>query len=205
MADKKLIMFDFDGVLVNTLQMCFDINAEADTDITLPQYQALFSGNIMEMVKKTGFKGNPNFFGRYAEESRRVTIPEEMKKLVRKYAGTHTLSIISGSETSSILDVVVREGIADCFADVLGYDVDPQKTVRIKTLLKQYDALPDDALFITDTSGDVYEAAECEVPAVAVTWGFQDKETLTKSAPMAFADTAQELDTIIAEYFSGTM
>ena len=134
-----------------------------------------------------------------------VTIPEEMKKLVRKYAGTHTLSIISGSETSSILEVVVREGIADCFADVLGYDVHPQKTVRIQNLLKEYDASPNDAIFITDTSGDIYEAAECEVPAVAVTWGFQDKDTLTAAAPMAFADTPAELDSLIEGYFSGTM
>ena len=205
MAGKKLIMFDFDGVLVNTLAMAYGINTEVDKELTLPQYRALFNGNIAQMVKKTGFTGNPDFYRRYAEEARTITVPAEMKDLVRLFAKNYTLSIVSGSPTSAIREILQNENIIECFSDVLGYDVDESKVVRIKMLLSQYAVDPKETVFITDTAGDVFEAAECSVRSIAVTWGYQDKETLSRAEPMVFADSATELTAAVEEFFSGTM
>ena len=200
-------MFDFDGVLVDTLGLAYNINLEANPDLKLDEYTGFFNGNISKAFEEGDGvrKGHPKFHERYAEESRAIVVPEEIKILVRKLAETHILGIISGSLTSSIESVLEREGIRDCFRDVLGFDVDPSKVVRIKMLLKKYSVKPDDTVFITDTAGDVYEATECSVPAIAVTWGFQSKDTLTDAVPMAFADTVAQLDEAIEMFFSGTI
>ena len=201
MTEKKLIMFDFDGVLVNTLAMGYAINREVDTEITLPQYQKFFNGNIFKAIKEIGFKGNPDFFRRYAEEARSVTVPIEMKEYLRSLSDEYILSIISGSPTAAIRGILKKESIEHYFSDVLGYEVDPSKAVRIRSLLTQYEVEPKDTIFITDTNGDVYEARECGVKAVAVTWGFQTKEMLAESNPMAFADSLPELDEKVKDFF----
>ena len=42
----KAILFDFDGVLVNTLPMCFEINREKNPNFTFEQYQDMSDGNF---------------------------------------------------------------------------------------------------------------------------------------------------------------
>lgn len=195
-------MFDFDGVIVDTLGISYGINAEADKNITLEEYTNLFSGNIYaELTKDTTRKLHPDFHGRFAEETRTITVPEEIKVLLRKLSETYVLAIVSGSLTSTIVSILEREGIQDCFRDVLGCDVDTGKAVRIRSLLKKYSVKSDDTVFITDTAGDVYEATECEVPAIAVTWGFQSKDTLADAIPMAFVDTVAQLEDAINLFF----
>ncbi len=120
---------------------------------------------------------------------------------MRKLAERFTLSIVSGSATFSIQEILTREEVADCFTDILGYDVATDKRTRIKMLLKKYGVKPDDTAFITDTAGDVREATECEVPSIAVTWGFQDKETLGELNPMAIVETVEQLDSAIELFF----
>ena len=197
-------MFDFDGVLVDTLGLSYGINSEVDKDLKLEEYTALFNGNIHAAFEKEGSpKGHPNFHERYAEESRKIIVPEEIKLLLKKLSETFRMAVISGSLTSSIVSVLEREGVKDCFSDILGYDVDPSKVVRIKTLLKKYSIKSDDTVFITDTAGDVYEATECGVPSIVVTWGFQSKETLAEAIPMAYAETVPQLSDAIDMFFGG--
>jgi phosphoglycolate phosphatase len=76
-----------------------------------------------------------------------------------------------------------KESIDGFFIDVLGADVHKSKVTKIKMLLDKYKVHPKDAVFITDTLGDVLEANECGVPSIAVTWGLHEKETLSKGNP----------------------
>ncbi len=197
-------MFDFDGVLVDTLGLSYSISNEVNKDMKLEEYTALFKGNITTaFAKEDSFKGHPNFHGRYAEESRKIIVPEEIKLLLKKLSEQFRMAVVSGSLTSSIIGVLEREGVRECFSDVLGSDIDPSKVVRIKALLKKYSIKSDDTVFITDTAGDVYEATECGVPSIVVTWGFQSKETLAEAIPMAYAETVPQLSDAIDMFFGG--
>ena len=199
-------MFDFDGVIVDTLGISYGINTEVNSDLSLSEYQKLFSGNISELANKDpSHKLHPNFHGRYKEETRTLAVPENIRDLLERLSARFTLAIISGSQTSTIKDIITREGVVDCFSDVLGYDVDSSKVVRIKIMLDQYGIQPDQTIFITDTSGDVYEAHECGVSSIAVTWGFQSRGTLADAKPRLFVDSVAELEQGILGFFSGTI
>ncbi|MEI8130709.1 MAG: HAD hydrolase-like protein [bacterium] len=155
-------MFDFDGVIVDTL----------------------------------GISPSPK---------RTLTVPESIQQLVKKLVSNFHLAIISSSQTSTIKDIIAREGVADCFSDVLGYDVDSSKVVRIKMMLDQYGAKPNETVFITDTSGDIYDAHESGVPAIAVTWGMQSRDTLADAKPLTIVDSVAILEQEILGFFSGTI
>lgn len=64
---KKIVMFDFDGVLIDTLIPCYTINSEANEGLELEEYISFFDGNIHNSVRKNGEprKYNPNFLELY--------------------------------------------------------------------------------------------------------------------------------------------
>ncbi|MEI8270921.1 MAG: hypothetical protein WCG45_06165 [bacterium] len=75
--NKKLVIFDFDGVLVDTLGIVYTINKEIHQDLSIEEYKSFFEGNINFAVRKDGTKkkSHPNFFDLYDSGSREIIIP----------------------------------------------------------------------------------------------------------------------------------
>lgn len=188
--NKKLVLFDFDGVFIDTLLACYTTANEANENLTLEEYKGFFCGNIHDSVRANGEprKPNPNFADRYRTHTRELKVPLTIKETVKNLSTKYTLDIISSTPTASITEILAREGIQEYFATILGSDVHGSKVIKIKMALEKYGAKPEDTVFITDTLGDIKEAAECNVPAIAVTWGFHERATLEKGNPMAIIE-----------------
>jgi len=77
--------------------------------------------------------------------------------------------------------------------------VHESKVHKIKLLLEKYSMSPENTIFVTDTLGDIKEAQECNVPTLAVTWGFHARETLEKGNPTKIIDHFEELEPAIHE------
>ncbi|MBQ1965664.1 MAG: HAD family hydrolase [Clostridia bacterium] len=60
-------------------------------------------------------------------------------------------------------------------------------------VMKQLNATPETTLYVGDSEVDVLTAQNAGIPAVAVTWGFRDKELLSSHNPDYLIDTPQEL------------
>ena len=75
------------------------------------------------------------------------------------------------------------------------------KTERINNAFEKYGVGPKDCVFITDTLGDMREAASCGIPSIGVTWGFHKKNNLEKGNPFKIAETPEELIEAVADYF----
>jgi phosphoglycolate phosphatase-like HAD superfamily hydrolase len=200
---KKLIIFDFDGVLVDTLLVCHSIDSEMNDIKSLEDYKKLFTGNIFE-AKENGKKvvvPNEMFGKMYDERTRELIVPDEMKKLVAILSSNSMLAVVSSTPTSSIQNILSRAGILSLFSNILGSDVHFNKTIKIESLLKEYAISPSNVVFITDTVGDIREGKKCAVSSIAVTWGFHDKQTLENEEPFAVVDTVPELALAIERYF----
>lgn len=195
----KAILFDFDGVLVDTLDVVFAINQEADPNITLEQYKAHFDGNVHEAIKAGKKKRILDFDERYKLRTRELKIPEVLKEIVKDLSLKCNLAIVSSTHSSSIEEILDREGLSSCFKDILGCDVDTSKVVKNKMFLEKYNTSPEDAIFITDTTGDVGEARVCGIKSIAVTWGFQERATLEKSNPARIVSSPEELSSALKE------
>jgi phosphoglycolate phosphatase-like HAD superfamily hydrolase len=196
---KKILMFDFDGVLIDTLIPVYLMAREINEDMDLEEYKTFFDGNIHDATRKNGQLQNfdPLFPEKYDHIVREMKIPDILKEAVRKLSASHLLVIVSSTPSASIEKILAREGIRECFADILGADIHKSKAVKIRMLLDAYSKAPHDCLFITDTLGDIREAAACSVPAVAVTWGFHNAENLQKGNPAAIIEDPNDFVSVV--------
>ncbi|MFA6432255.1 MAG: HAD hydrolase-like protein [Candidatus Paceibacterota bacterium] len=202
--NKKVIIFDFDGVIVDTFSFCFKI-VDSREYITEADYRRRFDGNVFNAERK--YK-KPNttledFDRQYAPELMKCEPIKGMREAIQKFAEKYTLVIISSSTTSSIDNFLKAGGLKECFSEVLGCDVDKSKVNKIRRVLKDYKIEPTDAVFITDTLGDIKEGDHCGIKSIAVTWGYSPVDALQKGNPYAIVNDVAELRQKVAGFFSG--
>lgn len=202
---KKLIIFDFDGVLINTTDLVLGIMRSSNPHLSDDYFKKMSSGNFFHgldhAIKNDGYVSRPDWEEIYKNGLKNLTTHDIIRTLVLELFESYMLAIVSSSNSSYIRDSLREEGIDHCFRDVLGYDSHARKTVKISNLLKKYELAPNNVLFITDTLGDVREANECGVASIGVTWGLHNKEDFEAGNPFAIVDTVPELDAKIAEFF----
>jgi phosphoglycolate phosphatase len=194
---KKLVLFDFDGVIVNTLELCFSINRQSNPNMSFEEYAAMSHGNFYKSFEgetpKMKFNPNPSFHDQYHKNIRNLSAPEEIKTIIKDISGWARLAIVSSGGELSIAHFLENEGLSSFFSDILGYETHKSKTVKIKSLLEKYSVLPEDTVFITDTLGDILEGKEAKIQSIGVVWGLHDRETLEKGNPAAIIDNPADL------------
>ncbi len=206
---KKIIFFDFDGVIADSFSIGFEINKIIDFNIvTESDYRNLFNGNIHDWAKGSSLEEkeikriNEEFFARYIPQMEKVRVIPGMKEAIAKLGEIYTLFIISSTITSHIRDFLERNNILSYFNDIVGSKfIDANKTERIKAVFKKYSVGAEDCVFITDTLGDMREAARVGVQSIGVAWGFQKKENLLKGKPFFLVEKPEELFDIVSNYF----
>jgi phosphoglycolate phosphatase len=186
----KVILFDFDGVIVDTFSFCYRIMNSRDA-ISEDFYRAKFEGNINDAFKKP--EQNPDakpfdFYGQYNPELMSCQPNEEVVKVIKELARNHMLIIISSTISSSIEQFLEVHGLADVFKEILGNDVEKSKVKKINDVLQRYGIKSTETVFITDTLGDIKEANVCGVKSIAVTWGYHPSTTLEKGSPYRIID-----------------
>lgn len=198
-ASKKLVMFDFDGVLVDTLLVNHCIYQEVNSNLSLEEFKTFYHGNKFKAVRFDGSSRNehPNRCERYDYHTRELRIPELIRNVVKDLTSDYILSIVSSTHASSISRIINRDGVGEYFEDILGVETDKSKVKKINMLLHKYGIDPSDSIYITDTLGDIYEARESNVSSIGVLWGYHDKETLERGNPVALIDNPESLITAI--------
>lgn len=205
MKENKLIIFDFDGVIVNTFPFAYEINKK-QSGITEEEYRKKFEGNIYEAPRTVNEQKIPqatfDFFTHYTpllmNSDPEVGILGSIRELSEKY----TLSIVSSTLTKSIDDYLERVGVRNCFQEILGPDIEKSKVKKINSLLEKYDIASSEAVLITDTTGDIQEAERCGVKSIAVSWGYHPRTTLEKVTVYRIIDKPEELIGAIEDYFA---
>ncbi len=208
---RKIVFFDFDGVIADSFSITFEINKIIDPLVsagTKDDYRKLFNGNINDWGKnstateKEVKRINKEFFKMYIPQMKKVKMFPRMKETITKLGKMYTLFIVSSAITSPTRDFLERNNILLYFNDVVGSKfIDTNKAERIRAVLKKYGVGIRNCVFITDTLGDMREAASVGVKSIGVTWGFQEKENLLKGNPFSIAEKPEDLSNIVAKYF----
>ena len=205
MEHKKLVMFDFDGVLVNTIDLAFYLTEKRNPGLTKEYFHSFNNGNFLENYFKAVGEGKikdvADWDEVYLKGLMELSTHDIISKLVSDLAKDYILVIVSSSYSSNIDNFLKKEGLRDSFSEILGSDVEQDKVIKIKKLLSDQNILPTDAIFITDTLGDIRDGNECNVKSIGVTWGAHDRERLDKGQPYAIVDDVLGLEEAIYQFF----
>lgn len=194
---KKLILFDFDGVLINTPELTYRLIREDNNHFTWERFKEVSHGNFIEgmvkLAREENYKLPQDFFEKYDKNLETISIHEILRSTILFLAKTYTLYVVSSSSASSIKKFLQQEKIENEFADILGMELHESKVVKIQHILEKEKKGPQDAVFVTDTLGDILEAGKCSVKSIGVTWGLHPEETLLQGHPAKIIDDPQEL------------
>jgi phosphoglycolate phosphatase len=202
---KRAVLFDFDGVILDSFRMAFETCLNTCPDMTEDDYRSRFEGNIMEgMSHPRGHSPRCNhdfdFYAAYGprlkEEGKLFPgLAEAIESLAREFM----LFIVSSSLTSQISDFLEGAELRTNFTEILGSDAGSCKTDKIQRILRMHGICASDSVFVTDTSGDVLEARRAGVKILAVTWGYHSSGTLCESLPLWILDSPQDVPRIVRE------
>lgn len=194
----KVLLFDFDGVIVDSFGFCYEIVSSREP-LTAEEYRARFEGNINDAPKPVLPPTQPpfDFIGQYTTKLMACTPHQDVIKVIQELAQTHDCIIISSTISHAIQTFLNAHGLSSLFKEILGNDVEKSKVKKIAMVLERYQITPSETIFITDTLGDIREAKKCDVDCIAVTWGFHSREALKRGEPLAIVDRAADILTLI--------
>lgn len=199
----KLLLFDFDGVLVESLDVYEKIVSSCLTKINQPltrgreEFLELFNGNFYESLVKRGvdlkeFMENScdMLFNVNYQEMKPITA---MIPVVEELQKNNILLVISSNDSTTIQKALDNFGFDGHFQEVLGSDFMLSKKDKMLYAINKYQVSREDIYYIGDTTGDIVEGKEAGVKTVGVTWGWHDKERMAAANPDYQFNTPQEL------------
>lgn len=199
---KKTVLFDFDGVIVDSFELCYQAAQDAlGSPIDRKTYRGFFDGNIYvrEDVQKTledaeKPRVSDPFFVHYIAgimtQSPVVGIENVLQTLCERYR----LLLITSTINAPVEQYLKQNGLDQMFDHVYGADVHKSKEVKIGMAFEEFDFFAQDCVFVTDTVGDILEARKKDVSAIAVDWGFHDAQHLKKATPLSVVASTEALE-----------
>jgi|SRR3989344_2336442 len=206
--NKKFILFDFDGVIVDSFQPAYEVAHMKCPHLTEDDYRERFEGNINEWQASVNTHTDEcrldvDFFEHYVPKmEKQVTLVPSMGEVVATLAETYTLVIISSTITLPIERLLEKYNLRKYFTEVMGNDVHKSKVEKIRMVFTKYSVAAQYCVFITDTLGDMREAEKSGIGALGVTWGFHTVETLQRGNPFRLVSDPADIVSAVKEYFS---
>lgn len=193
----KLIIFDFDGVIINEYAKHYEFTKKRIKNLTEEEFKVLFEGNFREQFKKLKKRHTGLSKFAYNEYKKTIKINPKIKKILKELSKKYILGIITSSREEGTEILLNKNRLQNVFAFDYGAETHPSKVEKFKKVLHEYKVKPNQCIFITDTVGDVIEARKVKIKSIAVDFGYHEKLRLQKAKPFKIASSFSEIKQII--------
>ena len=208
-----LLVFDFDGTLVNSVPgvvasihaMQAELNLPHKTEQEISRHIGYGEKFLFEAV--LGSKDQKLYekaFGAYSKHYRNKSLEEtnifpHLKEILEEFKDKIKV-IISNKREEFIRLILENHQIAGYFAEIVGGDSSPclkPDPRAIKDILKKYKILPERALFVGDMLVDIETGKNAGVLTCGVTYGLEGREKLKNTHPDFLVDDLLELKDLV--------
>lgn len=199
----KLLLFDFDGVLVDSIDVYENTVTDCLKKIGQPltrgreEFLELFEGNFYESLKQKGVNMD-KFTAASVDILSKVNYTDmkpfhAIRPVLRELSKNHPLIVISSNDSPTIKEALRLYDFDGIFNDILGSDFMLSKKDKILHVIRKYSVTLQDIYYIGDTTGDIKEGKQAGVQTVGVTWGWHSKELMVASQPDYLFDKPEDL------------
>lgn len=205
--DKKLFLFDCDGVLVDSLPVFEGTVKKTLAAVGRPilktreDFLDLFEDNFYTAIARRGvdlesFIRASGPILAEVDYTRMKPFPG-LLKVVAAMSREHLLVVISSGDAKIVEKQLIQFGFNGHFADILGADFLLSKIDKINHAVAKFQTDRNRTYYVGDTIGDILEAKKAGVKTIAVSWGWHGRERLASAAPDYLVDNPEELLNIV--------
>ena len=205
--NKKIIIFDLDGTLLDTLD---DLTDSANIVFhkfgyplrTREEIKNFVGNGVAKLFERAGVN-NPDcieFFKKhYGQNMCNKTIPYDG---ILPLLNELNLRGIKIAVVSNKFDSAVKDLCKKYFNGLIDYSAGENETEGIKkkpspdavfAVLRKFKMNTDDAVYIGDSEVDIQTAKNAGMDCISVTWGFKSKEFLLQNGAKIVAQTPNEI------------
>ncbi|SMD13918.1 HAD family hydrolase [Sporomusa malonica] len=202
MKPVNLIMFDYDGVIVDSLQVfCMNYIAACQENglseiETEKDVLALFEHNVYATLLQRGVMAQTidkilkDYERRQSEYLLELKLFDSMGDALNEISKNNKIFIITSNVSIATESVMQRHGI-NCFEEVIGAEKEKSKIRKIEMVMARFKELP--AFYVGDTKGDMIEGKAAGTKTVGVAWGWHGIEKLKEGGADFIVQSPQEL------------
>lgn len=211
MKDYELLIFDFDGVISNSLPRAIEGINKIGKKYGLPQVErqedlaelyhrelknSLFKYGLNVQETKDFYREHAKYMKRHSEE---VNAYEGIVDLLQEIPQKKAL--VTSSYTRAVENILSKENAKtwSIFSRVIGKEVDKSKTDKILTVLKNLGFRKDQATYIGDMASDILYCKDVPIDIISVGYGYQPIGFLKNFNPTNTAETISDLRELLLE------
>ncbi|MDD2923014.1 MAG: HAD family hydrolase [Anaerolineales bacterium] len=208
-TSMSLILFDFDGVLADTLndmlkfaqETCDELNVRhtvVQTDLSELKIMSFATfGRACEVPENLAGEFVRRCTEKFAKKKSPPEIFDGLREVVKKLAKEHVVAVVTGNTTGNVNAFLLHHGLADFVRAVYGVDMPGSKVEKILRAKNQFAAEDEMVAMLGDSISDVRAAKEAGVKSIAVGWGHQSLKMLMDAKPDAFINSPAEILDVI--------
>ena len=222
MPDKKLIVFDFDGTLVDSQPHFNEALAEFSTMKSLSyDFYKMQTGYIDPLKYDLGWgvalESQPEIFkefGIYMDEqviNHNRLMPElyqHVREVLEDLRSEFDLSIVTARSRSTMLATLVYHQLDGLFPAYRTHCCTKERNYQLKPsadalhcLLKDTKHPVTEIVVIGDTTSDILTANEAGAKSIGVLWGAHPAEKLQTAKPTILIDRVQDMPDAVRNIF----
>lgn len=214
---KKIIIFDLDGTLLNTLDDLADSTNIVMKAFGYPQHSKEdirnFVGNgVAKLIERAIPNGKENKNYNKCLDMFKEIYPKNMYNKTAPYQGiTDMLKSLKEkgliiAVVSNKFDLAVKELCEKYFPNLIDFCAGENEKEGIRKkpapdtvlkVLEQYNLKNNDAIYVGDSEVDIQTAQNSDMPCISVSWGFKDREFLTNNGAEIIINTPTEITDIL--------
>jgi phosphoglycolate phosphatase len=203
--NQKYVVFDFDGTLADTLQLILKVyrkiapeyNIPLLTDKEVEELRERGAGEIIRKYKIPFYKLPIIMLRGYKEFSLladQVELFEGIVELINNLVEQNfKLGILSSNSKENVEKVLSRCNLLDKFEFVHTGKQIFSKDKKLKNIMKDYKISNKDIVYVGDESRDIEAANKAEIKSIAVLWGFNSHDLLTRYSPSWLVENPNEI------------
>ena len=204
-----LILFDFDGVLADTLGDLLQFGQEACDELGIVHTATQDDLNSLEIMsfatygRQLGVPENlvDEFVSRcmtkFVQKPNPPKIFDGMTQVVEQLSALHTIGIVTGNATLAVENFLIENGIRKCISVIFALDQPGSKSEKILKAINQLSADMEDVYYVGDSVSDIHAARVVFVKSIAVSWGHQSVGKLVNAEPGYIVHSPLELLKVI--------
>src|SRR5258707_8268222 len=188
-----LILFDFDGVLADTLDDLLQFSQEICSELgvlhnvvkeDISTLEAMSFANIgrqMEVPESLIEEFVRRSLEKVANKKSPPCIFKGLTEVVRDLSTRHILGIVTTNSSPNVKAFLIEHGLEDCIRAIYGVDLPGTKAEKISQARSQFAAAGEAVFMIGDSASDIRSASEASVKSIGVSWGHQSMEMLIRA------------------------